>query len=381
MKPLLITVVFIAILSCSLQAQDTSQLVTLRTDANLKSGNNRDVLTSFFQIALNDLTGNDKRLRFSSNLFAIRLKSNPSLNIDTNYIHQKFWRNSNIDFDLRMRENFEFNGASIGYRYAIVNKRDYSSSSDFLKDLSLSFGPVAEITSKATQVIIKLVGDDFNKITELQTELNQFLNDSSMLFSACSPAMQSILQTSLGVHLTDDFNYKKFTTARTNETIKRYNDKFLWTIDAHAATHDDGTLFSMIQIDSRATAGIARLKHRHSLEYDIRAGVHWVDDSLIHGSQRMRTTALAEAGLNLVLRDKQTQKSYLECKVSAFVYQLFPGAVTSGYQKLFLNTTINVRITDNIWIPLMIKYDPEHANLFGYFSIKSNFDWLGSFLK
>jgi len=103
----------------------------IRSDVNIRSGNTRDVLTNFFQLALNDLTGPDKRFRLSTNLFALRLKTNPKLNIDSFYKRNTFWRNSNLDFDVKLDSNYKFNGAAFGYRYAIVNKRDFTLAKDF----------------------------------------------------------------------------------------------------------------------------------------------------------------------------------------------------------------------------------------------------------
>jgi len=66
-------------------AQNKSATPVLTADS-LASGNYKNILTSFFQAATNDLTGPSKGFEFKSNIFAIMLKNNPNLIIDTNYL-------------------------------------------------------------------------------------------------------------------------------------------------------------------------------------------------------------------------------------------------------------------------------------------------------
>ena len=51
---LIIIIAIFAIQSLSAQQADSANLQTIRTQANLISGNTRDVLTNFFQLAVND---------------------------------------------------------------------------------------------------------------------------------------------------------------------------------------------------------------------------------------------------------------------------------------------------------------------------------------
>ena len=46
---------------------------------DLKTGNWQDVLTSFFQLAVADLTGDNKSLSFKARLYALKLKADSTL--------------------------------------------------------------------------------------------------------------------------------------------------------------------------------------------------------------------------------------------------------------------------------------------------------------
>ena len=41
-----------------------------------------------------------------------------------------------------------------------------------------------------------------------------------------------------------------------------------------------------------------------------------------------------------------------------------------------LDGTFRFRISENLWIPISFKYDPEHGNVFGFLNVTSNFNWL-----
>ena len=43
--------------------------------------------------------------------------------------------------------------------------------------------------------------------------------------------------------------------------------------------------------------------------------------------------------------------------------------------------TLRVRLTNNLWVPFDVKYDPRSGNVLGFISIKSNFDWLNAARK
>jgi hypothetical protein len=49
--------------------------------------------------------------------------------------------------------------------------------------------------------------------------------------------------------------------------------------------------------------------------------------------------------------------------------------------RLTVNGTARVRLFDDIWVPLEIKYDPVNGNVFGLINVKFNFTALSSLVK
>src|SRR5688572_12827000 len=95
-----------------------------RTVNDLKTGNWQDVLSSFFQLAISDLTGESKSLSFKARLYALKLKADSTLLIDTNLVKQKFARNFQFDFALKLDTQYHFKGFQAGFTWALINKRD-----------------------------------------------------------------------------------------------------------------------------------------------------------------------------------------------------------------------------------------------------------------
>jgi len=49
--------------------------------------------------------------------------------------------------------------------------------------------------------------------------------------------------------------------------------------------------------------------------------------------------------------------------------------------RLILNGTLRLRIYNDIWVPLEIKYDPDAGNVFGFLNVRANFTALGKFAR
>src|SRR5690606_8564389 len=115
------------------------------------------------------------------------------LNIDSLYKSQSFWRNSNLDFDLKMDEKYRFNGASFGYRYAIINKRDFSVAKDFSLLLSHKLNRSTIFFNAVEQALSEQYGHDIKKLQEMNNELNGFLNDPNIKFRSLSQESQDLI--------------------------------------------------------------------------------------------------------------------------------------------------------------------------------------------
>ncbi len=349
----------------------------LRSASDLTSGNYKDVITNFFQLALNDLTSSDRRFRFSSNLFALKLKANPDADIDSNYVKNKFFINSNVDIDLKTDDNFKFKGFGFGYRYAIINRRDITLANDFKDRFKDSLQKARVILQKMNDEILATYSAKPDSLDIMIDALNDMW-DNSKSFSKLSTPLKNILKKIMpeGVPLDDQFVLKQTAVDAYLRLVNSYKKNFLWTISSNGSTYADGFLFANVDFESQATAFMANLTPHGSLEFDIKAKLAFVDDSLSVKRDLNRTVFSIQGGFNYVLRSEGSLKPWFELKLAAAYTNLFAGQYVNEEKDLFtLNGTARVRITDQFWIPFEIKYDPKNTRTFAFLGLRVNFDW------
>jgi hypothetical protein len=104
------------------------------------------------------------------------------------------------------------------------------------------------------------------------------------------------------------------------------------------------------------------------------------DDSSSLSSKDLDRQILAfSGGLNWIIAKNRRSESIVELKGAITYNNIFKGVYAGeNTNKLIAEGTFRVRVTNDLWIPFDIKYDPEEGNLFGFISVRSNFDWLKS---
>ena len=124
MRKLYLIIVGIFLSSISLSQTQPANKETILKGAQLKSGNSQDILTSFYQLAIQNLVGNQKVFQFSGSLFAIKAKTNPEIWNSLNYTKHTFSRNFVLTANLALDTSYRPSSSALGFRYALINKRD-----------------------------------------------------------------------------------------------------------------------------------------------------------------------------------------------------------------------------------------------------------------
>lgn len=362
------------------ETEDSAHVNIIRTASNLASGNVRDVLTSFFQLAYKDIASDKKEFSFSANLFAIKLKTNPLLNIDTSFVKQRFARNSNIDFSFKLDSNFKFNGMRAGYKYAIVNQRDYAISRSFTsivlhktKDYLQAFDKIV------TEVTARYPEDEEGNATRLIAEIDRFFNDTTVKFNHLSLEAGKIVEQFLPVKnskIASHWNPRMDLNSIYQQTIDDFKKKLLWTVGVDASTYKDGFVFADLNFSTEATAGIIPVNDKNNIEFYAKADLSFADDTLKAGRSLNRQVLQSSFGLNWVARNKQ-DKPVFEFKVAGGYDHIFSGQYINEDLSLFsLEGEMRLRITNELWLPFTLRYQPGTGNVFGFLNVRANFDLL-----
>jgi hypothetical protein len=399
-KYTLIVITAILVLQCTITAYSQDTPNPFLTADSLKSGNYKDVLTSFFQLAFNNLTGPAKELKFSSDPFAIMARGNPELYNGRNWYKYRYLRRFNFNVTLKADSNYHLNSFSGGIKYALINKRDLTTSKAFFRsaaasdetkswhELNVSLSKIQEsisidlpLRSRFREAANKLTAQDSTKLPfkDLPEDVRDYIVDYIDKLPDSLKPDYKYLRT-LIEH--PDVNPYERVLNDYNLLRDEFLKKPLWTISAEGSSYTDQVVFANATFSSQFLAGIGNNAQRtFTYEADLKAQYSLKDDSLVAGRDLERQVFSFEPGINFVLRTKKEYKSYLEFKLSGSYYHIFPTLhPAEKSDSLTLNAEIRLRVYDDIWVPIVLKYDPEHGNVFGFLNISANFTGLAGLL-
>jgi hypothetical protein len=358
---------------------------------SLTTGNYKDVLNSFFQLAFNKLISDNKEIKFTSNPYAVMAKMDTSLLVDTNYYKYRRLRNLNFSFAARLDSSYKFNGFSSGVTYALINKRDETVSRVFLNMVADDF-KVQELFGLNLDLeayISSLSGtpDIQEKIRNQKTSFFKGEID----FSDLEPLLQEKIKQLAAeknarylLHLMEadaGFNMKQTSQALYDDYKNYFNNKLLWTVSLSDTTYKNQFMFSNVVLSSQVVKGLDSLKVA-DIELDIKTALQYIDDSLHAGRDLKRSVFSFEPGINFVMKTKHIRKSFFEFELGGSFYHTFSGLYQNEKRnRVTINAIARVRIINDIWIPLEIKYDAESGNVFGFLNVRANFTALGNIAK
>lgn len=380
-------------------AQNTkNSLKTVLTADSLSSGNLKDVLTSFFQLSYDKLTGSSHELNFSSNPYALLLKSNPQAAIDVNYPKYRYMRKLNFGFGLKLDTSYKFNGFSSTIKYAIIDQRDATTSKLLFRELgsdtlsrqitSLQGGLMAYINTNFPNTT-----ENFEIRKKYFGLVNTLFTDTLTAFYQLDTAFQRIVKTVAVQDNLDKFsrliqsnpkvNVRKESQLYFADLKQELKKKLLWTISLSDTTYKDEFAFSNIAIRTELLKGLAKkLKPGSNWEFNTQASLNFTDDTASKGRDLKRAIFRFEPGFNWVIRAKNTEMPFMELKFSGEYKHIFHRLYKNEVRDFFtFNGVIRLRIMNEIWIPVEFKYDPKDGNLFGFISAKFNFSLLNKATK
>lgn len=363
---------------------------------SISSGNLKDVLISFFQLSFDKLTGPDKELHFSSNPYALLLKTDSTAAIDINYAKYRYLRKMNFGFGLKLDPSYKFNGFSSGIKYAFIDERDATTSKMLFRELgndSLSI-EINLLQTKLTEFIIAAFKnspgrmDSLNKYNSL---INQLFTDSTLAFNqlddtfremVLSVAKQNTLnrfkrlvQNDPEINIRTESQQSFFAL---KETLKQ---KLLWTVSISDTTYQNEFAFSNIVLKTQLLKGLAKkLKPGSNWEFNLQAALNFSDDTTSSKRDLQRAIFSFEPGVNWVIRARNTNFSFLELSFSGEYHHIFNQVYRNEEKNFFtFNGTFRLKIFNEIWIPIEFKYDPKRGNLFGFVNARFNFNSMKKF--
>jgi hypothetical protein len=352
---------------------------------SLATGNYKDVLNSFFQLAFDRLGSPDKEIKFTGTPFAVMAKLDTTLLVDKKYRQYSTLRNLNYVFGLRLDSAYKFNGFTSGIKYALWNKRDETVSDAFVKTVENNEMAklLYSLNDSISIQISKIDSQDQKRIAVI--EFDQFTTGAKNFNALSLPLQKAILVVLEKIDTTGklvglvkrnrNFNLAQTTDSLYNDMRANFHRNPLLTVGFTDTTYKDQFVFTNMVFYSEFLKGINNYNAtKNDLELNILTKLQLVDDTLKAGRDLKRAMFSFEPGINVAFKTRQAKKSYLEIKFSGSYYHNFSTLYASeDRDRIMANATVRIRILNDIWVPFEIKYDPKNGNLLGFINVRANF--------
>jgi len=375
--------VTILLLGMSLTAfcQKKSAEELIRTAADLKTGRSQDVLISFFQLALNDITGDQKTFHFQSSLFAIKAKTDTTLFVDTNFLRQTLARNFVFSIAPSLDTNWHFSSNKLGLKYALINNRDKALFDFVLPDeaewLSIQRSLLNEYARRFPDgvrnpkyLLARNFFADKNDEEIERTSWSNLPEDFKKMFRAA-------LASSRTFRLTTPQAFRDTLAVEYSALARYVENRSLWTVSADVKNERRGR-FSALGLQSQFLKGMLKENSRMNLELDLQGAINFDQDTSKNSRQLKRQLCSFAGGCNWIILKNRRSQSLLELRAAVLWNKIIRGRYAAEKSSQFTGEgTIRLRLANDWWIPVDIRYDPVSGNLFGFLSVRTNFDWLG----
>lgn len=392
-----ITLIIVFLISYTIQAQSEKinakevidmQVNTAALKAEIsKSGNYRDAFNSFFQLMSENLTNESKSLKLNFTLFDVKSIFEKDLAIDYNFAKETFSRNLQFNLETEYDGNFKTKGYTVGATYSLINKRD-KDLADFT-NTSLDTNHIALIdrmNSISGEIVKQIMGAENTGIAEKTADLdvlnklvNHYINNEeipeNIQQSEVYVDFNNKLQSITFDGPVNKFTKEKIVTAKEmvdyvhalkKDLYDNLAKKPLWTVSVSGSTNENVN-FNKASLSTIYLQGID-----NKFELDLRSGFTYTDTLAVEKLKRVGFNI--KAGVNYQFKDGN-DRSLFEIKGYGEYNSILKNALPDEDKNTFLaNADFRIRLSDDLWVPITIKYDIENSNFLGFLNITYNFD-------
>ncbi len=370
------------------RAQSALAVNAVLTADSMASGTYKDVLTSFFHLSLDNLTGAEKSVSYSFNVFALMLRQNHELNLDKNYDRYSAVRNTNVDFQLGIDENLKPNNFSAGVKYAFINQRDITVGNGFLKTYLASTTEYTLLNQRIAEKISTL--SNVGEMVKLSDQVNNWFSNPDYIFSMLDPQLKTFIVDCFSSEgftflskekvTAPGYSYRSAVTAVFDSIKNSYQKKWLGTLSLNVNSFDHSSTLSNVNGSVELLKGLVDGSHKTNLELNFKLNGVLSDDTTTLNKSLGRQVVSYEGGVNFIVKGWGLNQSFLELKAAAadniVLSKLYYGETMHQFT---LNGTISIRVSENLRIPVEFKYDPVTQNVLGLLHVTSDFNWMKYF--
>lgn len=341
-----------------------------------------EVLQASITNGLLSASENDISLR--STLYGLKKLYKKDIATDINYARETFSRNFEIGLGIPITEGAKINGINTAITYALINKRDISLQDEEYLGTNLARKKAA-VNVKVQNLVNELapIADQVTKAvrsgrlsrTDSLTLMQALANFGSQQDKDFETLLQTLQQFEIPAPegLKEMYLQQRTELMQMVDTLERaISKRALWTLAT--ATSYQANRWDSIQVKTEYLKGLGWQQNANK-PWDLYFGafVNWNQDT-VRKQALQRSLFSAKLGLNKVLALKRDGSSFIEILGAAEYSNLLRGRYQSEDQsRLMAAFTLTIRVSNSLFLPFDIRYDPSGGNVLGFLNVKWDF--------
>ena len=363
MKKLFLRIFLTIIITATINKSYAQILSNVEKANDVLSANSKDVLYNYLQLAAQNILGNNKSFDLNTSLFELKRKYNPDINLEQNFIKEKFSRNFAFNVKVNFDSVYKLNGFTGGFTYAFLNKRDKNAVQFVTKSTNAAKYAVLSreaLVDEIEPITLEYLRANLNDVSGASVRLNKaFENLNSNQIDSIPNDIKLLFESRLKT------KFETFKKAADLAYAEIKND-WLGTIAFNVSTNTKNKV-------DRGSAELIFLKGNDP-EFDWRTKISYYDTAL--QSVRQRTVLHSKIGANfplLTATKDNTISSVLEFKIAAEYTNVLKNALPGENDNTFMASgELRIKITKEMWLPISIKYNPKDGKFFGFLNVVFN---------
>lgn len=356
--------------------------------ASSKSYMSRESFTRIYKVAAESgyFGKEDGKYTLDASLFGLKALVNPEVKVDTNYLENSnaFLRRVQLTMSMGLGDQNKIESFAPGVKVALINNRDMTNGS-LRKTTSSLISMVGRSMVNAISKYSKANDESFKKLIkkyqdEESVELSDFDGEFQDLFNAewksqieslkNDPIYEFIQSRLDSINLG---NFNEYVQKEWDYEKERFSRRALLTA-AVLPSFESGNLNDM-SLEVSFLQGLNPNKVKKSpANLELKAAYVFSNDTVIaEDSFDERRLWKVDGNFGKVLWKDEENDSKLELKLGVGYQSISRGLREDEDESVFtLNFSLTPRLTEDLYFPIELKYDPENANILGKFSLTWN---------
>ena len=368
----------------------------------------RENLTRYYRAAVDSdfFSENEGELNFDASLFGIKKIFKPSLDVDTAYTKRsnRTSRKIQLGFSLTKGENSSIESFTPSLRYAILDNRDFKPGHFHEQTIELGRWVnqilIRNTENRREQIRNSKDGtkeweEDSTEYYEAEKRYFELVKEGNQSFGMFPDEFKRILNEDIKEMLRSDSIQRRMgelnmTLDASDVTASNFNNVLedTWKNEIEKVSRRSLLTFAVDWTHSEKTVNAlsGELKYLVGLNPNRPEETPWNlelsstfsfdnDTIMEENSIDERQIFMIAGNLGKVLLQDKEDNSLLELKAGVSYENILEGVRDDEEESVFnLNLSLTPKISEDLYLPIELKYDPDEGNVLGFLKLEWNFN-------